>query len=182
MKYVLPIVAMLFFPMSLVAQIAEDEWEQLKSHEGNFIASLPMGMTYQAQEIPSEAGSITMHMFISERGNGAQAFVVFYNDIPEAAREQGVASILENARNGALQSQNGELAGDPVDIKIGEHPGSEFHFTASPPGAEGTKVYCSWRIYVANNRMYQVGIASQGEEINEGDRSRLFDSFRLLRD
>lgn len=182
MKFLYPVIAMMLFPLSLAAQISDDEWEELKSHEGNFTVSIPMGPAYQAQEIPSEAGNITMHMFISERDNGAKAFVVFYNDIPEVALEQGVDAILENARNGALQSQNGQLKEDAADITLGKHQGSEFHFTASPQGAGDTVVHCSWRIYVIDNRMYQVGIASQDDDINDGDRSKLFDSFRLLRE
>jgi hypothetical protein len=152
------------------------EWKETKSSDGNFRALLPGEAQYQSQQLKSEAGKITMHVYAAERDG--TAFMVLYNDYPtEHVNKVGAANLLKQSQEGVVASAKGQLSREPREIKLGKHPGREFRFTVETPAG---KVNSAWRIYLVGNRLYQTGVVAVGKEAAEADVKTFGESFKLL--
>jgi hypothetical protein len=170
------LVALLCWSSMTCGQEAGAEWRETKSSDGNFRVLLPGEAQYQSQQLKSEAGKITMHVFAAERDG--TAFMTLYNDYPaEHVNKLGAATLLKQSQEGVVASAKGQLSREPREIKLGKHPGREFRFTVETPAG---KVYSLWRIYLVGNRLYQTGVVAVGKEAAEGDVKMFCESFRLL--
>jgi hypothetical protein len=157
---------------------AAQTWKETKSVEGKFKVSLPGAAKYQYQDLKTDVGKIRQHIFAVETDGGKFAYLAFYNDYPEDhVRRTGAETMLDNARAGALgQLQNNKVVKESK-IKLAGHAGREMHFTGV---VQGMNVHASWRMYLVNNRLYQVGVVGIGEAASAESIRKCFDSFSLL--
>jgi hypothetical protein len=170
------LIALLCWSPVTCGQEAGGEWKETKSSDGNFRALLPGEAQYQSQQLRSEAGKITMHVYAAERDG--TAFMVLYNDYPtEHVNKVGAANLLKQSQEGVVASAKGQLSREPREIKLGKHPGREFRFTVETPAG---KVNSAWRIYLVGNRLYQTGVVAVGKETVESDVKTFGESFKLL--
>lgn len=148
------------------------DWKEFSSKEGAFSVLMPGTPTEQTQKADTQAGTIEVHMFIFEQ-NGA-AYMVGYNDYPEAIVQQADPSkMLDGARDGMVSNTQGKLLGEQV-ISLDKYPGREIQIETS----DG-KLTMKNRVYLVNNRLYQVGVVTPKEESNSANITKFLASFKL---
>jgi hypothetical protein len=153
--------------------LVSEEWKEHTSKEGRFKVKFPGEPTKQEKPL---AGGLNLYIFGVERNAGTEAFMVMYNDIPdENVRSNTPENMLKLCRDGVLNSSNGKVSKEK-SIKVGGHPGLEFHFTGSSGGKD---MECSWRLIIANKRLYQVAVLRFGQAPAPEDVRQFFDSLNL---
>lgn len=178
-RFLIAILIASLTPLAKADAQTTETWKETRSQEGNLRVLLPGEGQYLSEEIDSDVGKMTQHTYLAEVDGGRLAFLTIYNDYPaDQVRRTGAAEVLKNAQGGALKSVNGKLKRDARPIKLGNHPGREFHFTGV---LQQRKLNMTWRVYMVGNRMYQLGIVGVEREIPESDQKKFFDSFKLLR-
>lgn len=159
--------------------IHADDWQSVKSYEGNFKAMLPGEPDYSASKVDTEVGQINLHSFAVEANGGSVAYFVFYSDYPEGTEEDTDPKVLlQNARDGVI-GDDGSRKTREEKIDIAGHPGLEFDFVQEENGANTTYGY--WRLYMVKNRLYQIGIISIGEPAIDFKVKAIYSSFSLLK-
>lgn len=163
--------------VGFASALGNAEWKEHISKEGRFKIKFPGEPTKQKQEGQSAAGPLTMHIFGVERNAGKEAFMLMYNDYPEAAVQgKNTADLLKACRDGVLKSSEGKVSKEK-SIKVSGHTGLEFHFAGTVGGMEAE---CSWRIILVNNRLYQLAVLRGGQAPAPEDVRQFFDSFALV--
>lgn len=162
-----------------LAQVAfADQWEKTISQEGNFSVMLPGVSEYRAQNVETEIGKITIHMFLVEADKGNTAFMLMYSDYPEALFDKkSVDQVLDDAAAGAVRNVKGKLQ-SKSNITYQKLPGRDLTATTSS-GSRMT--FITWRLLLAKNRMYQIGCVGVGKKVPEEVVKKINESFRLLR-
>jgi hypothetical protein len=82
-------------------------------------------------------------------------------------------TLLEGGREGAAENLNGVVVSDKP-ITLGGYPGTEFVVEAP-----GDLIYTA-RVYVVNDRLYQILFLAPKDQIDQFDVQAFFDSFTLL--
>lgn len=157
-------------------EASADDWITFTSDEGGFTLRLPAQPKEQRRPIENEAGSTTAIMYITEVGN--TAFGAGFSDFPESAANTDPGMVLAGARDGAAKKVNGTVV-DEKAIEINGHPGMEVKVNipaaASMPGGATYRA----RLYLVNNRLYQViYVALKKDEVAD-EYQKLFASFQL---
>lgn len=146
------------------------DWIEYRSEEGGFTILLPGKPQEQTQSTDTAAGTVPLTMALAEMENYAAG--VSFNEIPmEAAVDP--EKILAGGRKGAAQNLKGTVVSDKP-IRLGAYPGSEF--VVETPN---NLIYTA-RIYVVNDRLYQILFLASKDQIDQFDVQGFFDSFTLL--
>lgn len=162
--------------LGVVACAATQDWKEHTTKEGRFKIKFPGDPIKQEQNVPTGQGQLQMHILAVEADGGNQAFMVMYNDYPEAhIKDNKPDDLLKLAKDGVLSSSNGKVSKERA-IKVDGHPGLEFAFEGNSGGRE---MKCSWRVYLVKNRLYQLAIIRFGQATAPDDVKRFFDSFSL---
>ena len=158
--------------VSAATASAADGWQELKG--AGFKVALPGNAQHSSKEFKTAVGTLKLHMYqVASQG---QFFGVMHNVYPQrAVNAQGANKVLNGARDGAVRKVGGTLLSD-TQIKLGQYPGRSFRVVATK---NGVKMYMSWRVYLVNNRLYQLGVVSPYRPANAKDVKRFFDSFEL---
>jgi hypothetical protein len=166
-------VACLAVLTALAVPASAQEWKKFSGDSGRFSVDLPGEPKQQKQEVPTDAGKITLTMYIVEAGNGG--YFVALSDFPAAlVQAADPEALLTNARDGAVRNVRGKLTGDKA-ITLGEYKGREIQFEA---GNATMKIVGQARLYLVGNRLYQLLVVGQQAEALEQS-ARFFNSFRL---
>ncbi len=168
-------------PVDTAEPIATSEtsvegWVTFSSEEGGFTMLLPKQPKEQRQPITTAAGSVDTIMYIAEVGN--TAFGAGFSDFPASASHADPQTVLAGARDGAAKNVNGTVI-DEKPIELDGHPGLEIAVEI-PAGAAvpGGAMYRG-RLYLVNNRLYQVIYVALKKDENSAEYQKLFDSFQL---
>lgn len=172
--------ALLVLALFVGATTAQEEWKETTSKEGMFKAVFPSKPRYLTKEVTTDAGKLKTHTFAATLDKGNVAFIVMYSDFPaDHVKETGKVEILKNAQNGALAAVRDAKAAKQSAIMIGGHPGREIEVAGKDKNDNSVELV--WRLYLVNNRLYQVGVASVKQPLVQENRKKFFDSFELLR-
>ncbi len=164
--------------LSLLATVsAAAEWKKVTSEEGEFTLLMPGDAKHMPQDIPTaDGGKIKLHVYAVEEAGGAVAWLAFYNDYSEEYVKMNAAKdILDAAKKGALSNSNGKVSKE-ADIKIDEYPGREFYFSGE---SNGQPFKAAWRLYLADNSLYQLGVVANGKELDQKSVDKFFASFEF---
>jgi len=146
------------------------DWIEYRSDEGGFAVRLPAEPEVQTQLAETVAGTVEVTMALTEMENYAAG--VSFNAIPpEAAADP--ETLLEGGREGAAMNLKGRVVSDKP-IKLGAYPGTEFVVETSDD-----LIYTA-RIYVVDDRLYQILFLVPKDQIDQFDVQAFFDSFTLL--
>ena len=149
-------------------------WKDFHSKEGGFSVSMPGTPVEKRQAYHTQAGPVEAHFFTVEADRGSLVYMVVYGDYPEALMAANDREmLLDAARDGAVGNIQGTLVSERT-VSLGGHPGRELQVLS----ADG-KLALRMRIYLANNRQYQVVAVMPKETRSTEDRDRFLDSFRL---
>lgn len=148
-------------------------WKTQISKDGAFSVAMPSSAKAEKRVVKTATGQLDVHMLVAE-GRDEALYAVSYSDFPEAeVKRNTVAKRLDNARDGAVSSARGKLRSEK-SITLDNHPGREI--VVEKDGA----VVAKMRIYVINNRLYQVMALCNGAGSSK-DAGIFMDSFRLTK-
>src|SRR5262245_47356704 len=154
---------------------ADDKWETFSSKDGKYSVSLPGKPTESDKKVESAAGELTIHMALPSPNNDL-AYLVTYNDYPDAAiGGADKEAMLDGVRDGNLKSFGGKVASEKkINIGKDKFPGREILLEK----AGETTVYRA-RMYLVNNRLYQVVLVGAKDIATNKDTDKYLESFKL---
>jgi hypothetical protein len=94
-------------------------------------------------------------------------------DFPAAIKKVPPKQVFDSSRDGAIANLAGKLASEK-DIKLGGHPGREIRIEV----ANGKQLF-RVRVYLVDQRLYQVVILGTKEQATSKEADKFLDSFRL---
>lgn len=162
-----------FFLVSvLLAACAGGSWEEFTSTEGAFSVLMPKKPSRETQTVDTSLGPIEIQFFSAELAD--TVYMVAYSDYPAAfVAQSNPVVILDGARDGAVANVKGKLVSEHV-IFIGGNTGRELRIEI--PDAKMTAVS---RIFLVNNRLYQVMALMPAERFSSDEITTYLDSFAL---
>ena len=145
------------------------------SREGKFSVIFPDSPTVKSKVINSpEVGQIRLKQFFYEKEQ-TQAWLVSYSDYPaQMIRLGSNKRLLKGIRNQILQSL-GSSAVNPQELKLeDQYEGISFEAYSSRQ-----KMDVAYRIYLVNNRVYQLALFSSIGKFSPETINAFMDSFKL---
>ncbi len=121
--------------------------------------------------IQTEFGEIESMSFIYER-NIIETYMVAYTDYPSMMVDASAPmALLQGAKEGSM------LDGAEIDmeqeIEIKGYPGLYFKSTFDG-------IYSEYKLYLVENRLYQVAILRDGDYATPAESDEFFNSFQLI--
>jgi hypothetical protein len=148
---------------------------EFSSAAGRFSVSSPYTLTENTQSIDTQVGAVELHMFSANQPT--QTLIVSYSDYPaELVSKSNPDKILDGSRNGMVQNSKGQLLSE-TRITIDGHPGREL--TVSSTADNGQELLLRSRIYLVENRLYQVTVVTIKDKANPQAIDQFLQSFKL---
>src|SRR5215210_6675501 len=168
---------LVFLIAALVGACTRSEWRELPVSDGAFNVLMRGDPHYQRQQMRTAAGKMTAHLYSSDRPDSY--FAVGYADYPLAlvvgtAPEQ----LFSGVRQTWLQRIDGKLTATDDTIKLdGKYAGTEFQAAGK---INGIDAFVHARLYLVDQRLYQVISMGRKDEVSQGIVNRFLNSFRLI--
>jgi hypothetical protein len=142
------------------------------SKEGRFSIQLSAAPAEKVRSATTRAGQIDIHLFVHDENN--VRYILSYNDFPPVA----VAAIdperlFDSTRDGVVSGYRGKLLTETSIRLDGKYPGREIQ-VVSGDGAHAMRS----RMFMVNNRLYQVAVALPRAELDSRPALAFLDSFR----
>jgi len=166
-------VAMLLFALASTLAYAGDEpeWKEFASKEGRFKVLMPGTPKQDQAETESDFGKGILHMNVVQAGK--TMYGANYCDFPAEIKKAPLKQLFDSSRDGAVANLEGKLANEK-DIKLGVHPGREIQIDV----ANGKQLF-RVRVYLVDQRLYQVVILGTKEHATSKAADKFLDSFKL---
>lgn len=143
-----------------------------KSVEGKFSVMFPKKPTATSQDVPTDVGNIKMYTFMAEVSD-SQVLMVAYSDYDAKLIEAAEPfTVLRGSRDGVVSQFQAKLNSE-TEGKFSGFPCIDF--TAS-----GDTYFTSYKLILANNRLYQVGILKVGTAVTKTDET-FIKSFKITK-
>jgi hypothetical protein len=171
--------AYLFLAMCLAALVgcgSRSEWRELAVSDGGFAILMRGPPLHTPQQFDTPAGKMSAHLYSSDRPDAYYA--VGYADYP-LALTVGAApdKIFAGARDTWVKRIDGRLnSRSPLKL-AGKYPGVQFMAEGKYKDRE---TVVEGRLYLVDQRLYQVVAITQKGEVPQGVVNRYFESFRLI--
>ena len=154
--------------------VKADEPAEYSSTDGKFTIKFKESPQESEKDVPTEIGDLKMHMFMYEESN-TKAYMVAYSDYPAALIEKSDAKTL---LQGSKEGVTGQFQASITDEKSSKFQGSEcIDFAASGP-----QYHTAYKLVLAGNRLYQVGILQTGGPVDADDIDKFIGSFKITED
>lgn len=146
------------------------QFQEFASADGRFKVQMPGTPTEKTET----AAGTSMKTFVIEDKNGG--YMVAFADlpIPAAESEQQLEMRLDGARDGALRNVNASLTKENRIKLNGKYPGRDIEATI--PDKKGA---LREKMYVVNQRLYQVLVIGNPSFVNSAAATKFLDSFAL---
>jgi hypothetical protein len=144
-------------------------WKTYSYPADGFSASFAFEPGEQKKNVPTDAGTFELRAYIAQ--DGEAAMFVGVCDYGAAASGRNPATLLQGAKNGALENTNAHLLSEK-SITLGIYPGIEFE-------ADSDTMHFSARIYLVGTTLYQALTAAPLGKPYAGV-PRFLDSFQLI--
>lgn len=160
----------------LAACGSRSEWQDLVVPEGGFAVLMRGQPEYVRQQLDTPAGKMSAHLYSADRPDAYYA--VGYSDYPLAlVLAASPDQIFAGARDTWVKRIQGKLSGSSPLKLAGKYPGLRFT-------AEGTfkdkETFVDGRLYLVDQRLYQVIVMGRKSELSQGVVNRFLDSFQLI--
>ena len=159
----------------VLAACSRGEWQTLEVSEGGFSVLMRPQPTFLKMPVDTPAGRTMAHLYSSDRPDAY--FAVGYTDYPVAA-VVGVApdELFAGIRDTWIRRINGRLLmSGPVRLNR-QYPGLEF---TSEGRVKDADTFLHARVYLVDQRLYQVVAMGRKGEISQGVINRFLESFKL---
>jgi len=162
----------IFNAFSNKTKVSGAHWQELKSEQGKFSVLMPGIPNYKKHIVNTSSGMLDLHEYSLNKPD--IAFSASYCDYPiEVVKQTSKKVILSNVRDGVISGMHGRLLSELI-IEINGHPGRQLHAEIS----SGTGIM-EGRIYIVENRLYQISVATGKQNAFSTDINRYLDSFKL---
>jgi hypothetical protein len=182
----------LFCLAVMLAACGRSEWRELEVSEGAFSVLMRGEPHYVRQALETPAGKMIAHLYSSDRPDAYYA--VGYADYPLALVVGTPPEQLFNSvRDTWVRRINGKLSSSDGTLKLaGKYPGVEFMAEgtstrdnkAAGPDADakaGSRdTYVQARLYLVDQRLYQLVATGRKNEVPQGVVNRFLNSFKLI--
>lgn len=174
MKKIKLFFTILFCLLLMLPGCTSSKFVDFKSESGGFIVKFPGTPKEEKTTANTQAGPIEAISY--SVSNNKISYTVAYNDYPEElVKSSKPDDILNGARDGAVTNTKGKLLNELI-INLDNYPGRDFRYELS--GGIGI---VRQRIYLVNNRLYQIMTATESEDMFLNSITEFFDSFRLIK-
>jgi hypothetical protein len=147
----------------------EAAWQEFRSAEGRFSVLFPAEP--KASFNPPDSSGHSEHRFAVERNGGA--FMVAYDDFaPGRVGPQYADEVLTQAQKALLAGMNGKLR-EENPATLDGRPGKQIIFETAD------HTVGKLRVFVGQNRLYQVLFVGPAGQESSPDADRFFASFKL---
>jgi len=160
--------------VTLVPAAAADKFT---SETGKFSASFPKDKQpmESAKEVDTTAGKIKLTIHAAEVKKDL-AFIVIWNDYPEATAKEEPQDVLSRVRDGAKGPDGKVLEDKVVALDPNKVPGRDFLLD------KGDNHFFRSRTYLAGTRLYQVIVSStKKDDVTSKDAEGFLDSFEIAK-
>lgn len=171
--------AALFFTVigvTALAACSRSEWQELPVREGGFSVLMRSQPHYARQQLDTPTGKVLAHLYSSPRPDSF--FAVGYSDYPLAqVVGRSPEALFAHVRDTWVK----RIEGRPVrmsPIKLaGQYPGVEF---SAEGKVKGANTVLDARLYLVDQRLYQVIAMARKGEVPQGVVNRYLNSFKLI--
>jgi hypothetical protein len=155
---------------------ADPEWRTLTVHEGGFSILMRGQPQYQRQMLDTPAGKMEAHLYSSDHPDAYLA--VGYSDYPLAlvlgwSRDE----LFSGVRDTWVRRLDGRLNAVDNRIATGQYPGYAFSAQGT---TKGDDALLDARLYLVDQRLYQIVAISRRHAVSQGIINRYLDSFKLI--
>jgi hypothetical protein len=149
----------------------QPDWKEFASKEGRFKLLMPGTPKQYKLDTESDFGKGVLHINTVEAGE--TMYGTNYCDFPAEVKKAPLKQVYDSSRDGAVANLEGKLASEK-DIKLGEYPGREIRIEV----AGGKKLFRA-RVYLVDQRLYQVVVFGTKETATSKEADKFLDSFKL---
>lgn len=161
---------------TLAACGPRSEWRNLAVSDGGFAVLMRGQPEYARQQLDTPAGKMSAHLYSSDRPDAYYA--VGYSDYPLALVLAGSpGQIFAGVRDTWVKRVQGKLSGNSPLKLAGKYPGLRFTAVGTFKDAE---TFVEGRLYLVDQRLYQVIAMGRKSELSQGVVNRFLDSFKLI--
>ncbi|MBI5564917.1 MAG: hypothetical protein HY870_08485 [Chloroflexi bacterium] len=158
-----------------IRTIVVNQPKEFTSTAGGFSIMTPFTLKESTQSADTAIGQIDFHMFLAESGN--VAYMVGYSDYPaEIVQQSNPEQMLDGGRDCAAANLKGQVISEDK-LTLDTHPGREFTINAT---ANNLAVTVQARMYLVENRLYQIMLVTPKSEFNRTEADSFLKSFKLL--
>lgn len=152
-------------------EVKTEEPSEFASKDGKFTIKFKVAPKESQQDVPTEIGDVKMYMFMHEE-SVTKAYMVAYCDYPsELIKASDAKTLLNGSKEGVVGKFNATI----VEEKSSKFQGNEcMDFTASGP-----QYHTAYKLILAGNRLYQVGILQDGSPVTADDIDMFIGSFKI---
>ena len=153
------------------------EWQELPVSDGGFSVLMRSEPRYARQQVDTPAGKMYAHLYSSDRRDSY--FAIGYSDYP-LALVAGTApeQLFAGVRDTWLKRIEGKrIARDTPLVLDGRYPGVEF---AAEGVVKGVPAFVQARLYLVDQRLYQLIAMGPKEGVSQGTINRFMKSFHLI--
>ena len=152
-------------------EVKAEEPAEFESKDGKFTIKFKVAPKESTQNVPTEIGDVKMYMFMYEE-SVTKAYMVAYCDYPsELIKASDAKTLLGGSKEGVVGKFNATI----TDEKSSQFQGNEaIDFTASGP-----QYHTAYKLVLAGNRLYQVGILQDGSPVAADDIDTFIGSFKI---
>jgi hypothetical protein len=170
-------VVVVVFLAGLMGACTRSEWRELPVSDGGFSVLMRGDPHYLRQQVGTPVGKMFAHLYSSDRP--ASYFAVGYADYPLALVVGTPPERLFSAvRQTWIERIDGKLTASDGTIKLaGKYPGTEFQASGN---INGIDAFMHARLYLVDQRLYQVISMGRKDEVSQGVVNRFLNSFRLI--
>jgi hypothetical protein len=156
---------------ALACADTQPEWKEFASKEGRFKVLMPGTPKQDKAETESDFGKGVLFMNVLQAGKAM--YGANYSDFPVEIKKAPIKQVFDSSRDGAVANMEGKLASEK-DIKLGEYPGREIRIDVA-----GGKRLFRVRVFLVEQRLYQVVIFGTPEAATSKEADKFLDSFKL---
>ena len=130
-----------------------------------------------SQDVQTPAGRMSAHLYSSDRA--ASYYAVGFSDYPLAfAVTENPDAIFKGVRDTWVRRIGGRTVGPDRKLTLaGKYPGVEF---TAEGNAKGAPAYLQARLFLVDQRLYQVIAMGLKNQVPQGELNRFLDSFQLV--
>lgn len=145
--------------------------EEFNSAAGKFTINFKSKPTEQEQNVPTAVGDVKMYMFMHEESR-SKAYMVAYCDYPaDMISAANPNDLLQGSKEGVVSKFSATIS----DEKVSKFQGHDaIDFTASGP-----QYHTAYKLVLAGNRLYQVGILQDSGPVGKEDIDTFIGSFKI---
>ena len=146
-------------------------WKEFASKDGQFKVLMPGTPKPRKVDAESDLGKHVLYMNTVEAGG--TMYGANYCDFPAEIRKVPLKQVYDSSRDGAVENLKGKLLSEK-DIKLGDSPGREIQIEVA-----GGKSLFRVRVYLVEQRMYQVVVMGTKKAATSKESEKFLDSFKL---